>query len=139
MLVRCGCDVVSLDSFQKHLERSQERLLARIFSPTEIALCRGNLATYAAFFAGKEALAKALGCGLWAKEGLSFFDVEIRKTAAGAPYYIWSERLSQLARQLTYPTGPRGELVQGLSLQAANVSLSHDGGMAMATAVVTLE
>jgi holo-[acyl-carrier protein] synthase len=81
-----GIDVVEVDRIASAIERHGEPFLAKIFTPSEREYCdsRKNAALhYAARFAAKEAVAKALGTGIGGNAGLH--DLEIVHDAAGAP------------------------------------------------------
>lgn len=137
-LIRCGCDLVEI----RRLENPRDRLLDRLFDPEELALCRGRAESLAAFYAAKEAFAKALGCGLLTAQGLSFKDIGVRKTPQGAPYYVWADRVNQLVPQLSFPMSQDGanfSWATACHLTSASLSLSHEAGMAMACALVTLQ
>ena len=138
MLIRCGCDLVAIS----RLENPRDRLLNRLFDQEELDLCGGRPASLAAFYAGKEAFAKALGCGLMAAKGLAFKDIAIRKTDQGAPYYVWGDRVEDLLAQLSFPqdsADPRLRDGPRYRLGSASLSLSHEAGLAMAFAVLCLE
>ena len=79
MIVGIGIDVVDVERFGQTLERTPA-LRDRLFTPAEAAL---PLASLAARFAAKEALAKALG----APAGLQWHDCEIVKDP-GVPV-VW--------------------------------------------------
>lgn len=78
-----GIDLVELDDFRKRLS---DELIQQLFLPGETAYCRSQVRyweNFAARFAAKEALFKALGAGL--SHGLRFTDVEvIRNPESGA-------------------------------------------------------
>lgn len=83
-----GVDIVSIARIERILERSGESFLRRFLSGREIALCVGengefNTQRIAGFYAAKEALSKALGCGICKQ--LSFMDIKIKKRKNGAP------------------------------------------------------
>jgi holo-[acyl-carrier protein] synthase len=110
-----GIDVVDIDRFAETLRRTPA-IRERLFTPTE----RGrSLASLAARFAAKEALAKALG----APKGMAWLDAEIVNEATGDPRF--EIRDSVLAR------------ADELGVTSVHVSLSHDAGIA--SAVVVLE
>ena len=110
-----GIDVVDIDRFGEALERTPS-LRVRLFTEQER---NRPLASLAARFAAKEALAKALG----APTGLGWLDAEIVNEASGDPRF--DIRGSVLAR------------ANDLGVEAVHVSLSHDAGIA--SAVVVLE
>lgn len=81
-----GIDVVEVERIASAIQRHGEPFLAKIFTPAERDYCesRKNPALhYAARFAAKEAVSKALGTGIGADAGLH--DLEIIHSSAGAP------------------------------------------------------
>ena len=115
MIVGVGIDVVDVARFGATLERTPA-LRVRLFTPAERDL---PLASLAARFAAKEALAKALG----APAGMHWVDAEVRNDHNGRPSLtIFGSVAEQAAR---------------LGVRHVHVSLSHDAGIA--SAVVILE
>lgn len=110
MIVGIGVDVVDVARLGAALERTPG-LRGRLFTPAEAPL---PMASLAARFAAKEAVAKALG----GPPGLSHLDAEIVRDGNGRP-----------AVQVT---GRAAEVARGLGVRRWHVSLSHDGGMAVA-------
>lgn len=110
-----GVDVVDVARFQAAVERTPG-LLRRVLTPAE-SLDRPP-AGLAARFAAKEALAKALG----APRGLRWHDVEVRRDADGRPSL---EAAGTVAAAL-----------DRLGVRATHLSLTHDGGVAVAMVVV---
>jgi holo-[acyl-carrier protein] synthase len=115
MILGVGIDVVDIDRFEEALERTAT-LRERLFTEQER---KRPLASLAARFAAKEALAKALG----APTGLAWHDAEVVNEATGNPQI--QMRGSVLAR------------ADVLGVVNVHVSLSHDAGIA--SAVVVLE
>jgi len=65
MAVRIGTDLIEIERISRALERPGFR--DRCFTPDEQAYCesrRNPAESYAARFCGKEAVGKALGCGV---------------------------------------------------------------------------
>lgn len=113
-----GVDLVDVDRFARAIRR-WPRLLERVFTTEERDACA--LSTniderLAARFALKEATFKALGNG-W--PAIPYHDVEIVSLDDGPPAVRLSGRAETLARR-----------------RVASVSLSHDGGLAMAGIVM---
>lgn len=84
MIVGLGLDLCPISRMEQALARSGERFAERLFTPAERAYCqaRGQVAQhYAARFAAKEALLKALAV----PDGLSWHEIEVRTGADGAP------------------------------------------------------
>ncbi len=120
MLV-CGVDVVEISRVEGVLARHGRRFLDRIYSPLEVAVSRGRAGELAAGFAAKEAVSKALGVGIFGSDGLSWREVEVLPDRRGRPLvYLYGRALAR-AREL------------GIADLA--VSLSHDGGLAIAMVV----
>jgi holo-[acyl-carrier protein] synthase len=113
VIVGIGIDVVDIDRFGQVLERSPG-LRERLFTPAERSL---PLASLAARFAAKEALAKALG----APAGLHWHDCEVVKDAEGRPVFALQGTVADRAAQQSAGT--------------LHLSLSHDAGIASAMVV----
>lgn len=92
-------------------DRERERLTEMAASPERIA----------ARFAAKEAVLKALQTGFG--NGLSFLDIEVFNHPSGAPYVVLH--------------GPTRQLSDSLGVSRWLISLSHDGGKAIASVVAT--
>ena len=115
MILGVGIDVVDIGRFEESLERTPA-MRERIF--TEHERLR-PLASLAARFAAKEALAKALG----APVGMAWHDAEIVSEETGRPRF-----------DLRGTVAARAEALGAVHV---HVSLSHDAGIA--SAVVVLE
>ncbi len=115
MIVGVGIDVVDVERFGVTLERTPA-LRERLFTPHER---ERPMASLAARFAAKEALAKALG----APAGMNWLDAEVQTDESGRP--LFAVRGSVAAR------------AEALGVTSVHVSLSHDAGIA--SAVVVLE
>ncbi len=114
-VVGVGIDVVDVARFGLSLERTPA-LLTRLFTPAEAGR---PLASLAARFAAKEAIAKALG----APNGLAWHDAEIVSEDSGRPRFELRGTVAARAEEL--------------GARHVHVSLSHDAGIA--SAVVVLE
>ncbi len=69
-----GIDTIEIPRVQRVLERHGERFLKRVYTPTEVAFCRGRVPELAARFAAKEAVMKALGTGV---RGIGWREIEV--------------------------------------------------------------
>ena len=118
MFIRVGVDIVSVERVERALARWEDRFLARVYTPREREACRGRAESLAARFAAKEAVLKALGCGL--DNGISWQDVEILGRGT-EPRVCLHRAASARAREI--------------GIQEWAVSLSHDQGMAIAVVV----
>jgi holo-[acyl-carrier protein] synthase len=87
VIIGIGHDIVEIGRISRVLEgTSEQRFMRRVLTDAEfaVALVRTNRAEYVAGrFAAKEALVKALGCGIGATIG--FRDIEIVPDAVGKP------------------------------------------------------
>jgi holo-[acyl-carrier protein] synthase len=100
------------------LERYHDRFLRRVYTPEEVAFCRGRAPELAARFAAKEAVMKALGTGA---RGVAWRDVEVLPNRRGKP--------------LVYLYGGARERAERIGLRALDVSLSHEGDFAVAAVI----
>jgi holo-[acyl-carrier protein] synthase len=82
MNLRTGIDLVEISRFDELDPAIRERFLKRVFTIEELAICAGRMEALAGRFAAKEAVAKALGCGIGA---VSWQEIEIRQGAQGEP------------------------------------------------------
>lgn len=113
---RVGCDLAEVEAVRASIATFGERYLERVYSAEERSQTGEQPARLAARFAGKEAVLKLLGV-----DGLNVRQVEIVTSPDGVP----AVRLAASAESSARAQGV-GEIA---------VSLSHEGGMAMATAV----
>jgi holo-[acyl-carrier protein] synthase len=96
-----GIDLVEVARIEQSITRHGERFLHRVFTDAEIAYCGGmknSAPFYAARFAAKEAVSKALGTGIGAACG--WLDIEVRRKATGAPFVILHGAAAETARRL---------------------------------------
>ena len=103
------------------IERHGDRFLSRVYTDTELSVCGGRTQSLAARFAAKEAVAKALGTGIW-REGIGWTDIEVgRNMETGAPVLSLH--------------GPALAQAEKLGLTTWSISLSHDREHAIAFVV----
>lgn len=118
-IIGVGIDVAEIDRFRAAMERTPT-MAERLFLPSELLLPSGErrgIASLAARFAAKEALAKALG----APAGLHWTDAEVYVEPSGQP------RLRV--------TGTVAARAAELGVSSWHISLSHDAGVASAVVV----
>lgn len=113
MIIGLGIDVCDVSRFAASVHR-RPGIVARLFTTAEAAR---PVASQAARFAAKEALAKALG----APAGLCWLDAEIVTDDLGKPEFEIRGTVAARAVELGIGT--------------IHVSLSHDAGMASAVVV----
>ena len=121
MLIGVGCDVIEIARVRKAIER--DAFVQRVFAKEEIAYCmsRGSqaAASFAARFAAKEAVLKALGTGL---RGGELQEIVITNDALGKP-----------SVQLL---GYHAELAAQLGVNNIAISMSHSRETAMAYVIM---
>jgi len=123
LIVGIGVDIVDVDRIQDIAER-HKGFVEKIFAPEEIKYCQSYsnpFPHYAARFAAKEAVFKALGSG-WSR-GLKWSEIRVVSGVDRKP-----------AIQLS---GATNRLAESLGVQHIQVSLSHTGAVAIAQ--VTME
>jgi holo-[acyl-carrier protein] synthase len=114
-VIGVGIDVVDISRFGESLGRTPG-LAERLFTPLEL---ERPLASLAARFAAKEAMAKALG----APGDMHWHDAEVVSEESGRPLLELSGTVQARADEL--------------GVTSVHLSLSHDAGIA--SAVVVLE
>ncbi len=114
MIVGVGIDVVDVGRFREVLERTPA-VRGRVFRESE---ADRPIASLAARFAAKEALAKALG----APAALRWLDVEVHTADSGRPLMTMS--------------GAAARAAESIGVRAVHVSMSHDAGIASAFVVL---
>lgn len=119
-LISLGLDFVEVPRVRGMLERSGDRFKERVFTEEESAYCDSCAAPaihYAARFAAKEAVAKALGTGL--AEGVVWREIEVRRDAGGVPSIALH--------------GAAAERARALGIRSWRVSLTHTAELAGAS------
>ncbi|MGM9529625.1 MAG: holo-ACP synthase [Phascolarctobacterium sp.] len=121
MLIGVGCDVIEIARVAKAMER--RAFVERVYAPEEIAYCEGRgkqaASSFAARFAAKEAVLKALGTGL---RGGELTEIVIINDDLGKP-----------GVQLK---GYHAELAQKLGVKNIAISMSHSRAAALAYVVM---
>ena len=96
-MLTTGVDIIEIPRIKQTLDRYGQRFLDRIFTPDEIAYCRGRAPNLAGRFAAKEATMKALGTGV---RGVSWKDIEVIRAESGAPSVKLHGRAQKRAERL---------------------------------------
>jgi len=113
MMIGVGADLVETERVRRAIERWGERFLLRAFTPEERSYCQGKSHPhlhFAARFAAKEAVLKALG------GGVSYLEIEVLNDSRGVPLVRLPQRLRSRFR--------------------VAISLSHTKSYALAFALV---
>jgi holo-[acyl-carrier protein] synthase len=123
MIYGIGTDIVAVERFQRFMDAGNSAIIERLFTTVERTSCgsrKDAASCMAARFAAKEAFLKALGTGL--RDGISWQDIEISNNALGKPEMVLS--------------GKADEQFHANELINIQLSLSHDGGYAIAMVVL---
>ena len=92
-----GVDLCDITRLQNILQRFDQRFIKKVFTATEQKYCNGRkdrAACFAARFAAKEALLKALGTGL--RDGLTWKDMEVVNDELGKPFFNCHGRAAEM-------------------------------------------
>jgi holo-[acyl-carrier protein] synthase len=119
-MIKCGVDIVRVNRLAEINPKIRARFIQRVFTEREQAQMRNNNEGLTGLFAVKEAVSKALGTGIGK---VAWRDIEIVHLPTGEP-------------TLTLH-GYAKELAQSKGLEEWAISISHDGGLAIAMVVAT--
>ena len=124
MIIKHGIDIVEVSRIQKAILKS-DSFLKKVFTQKEIEYCetkkQRRYQSYAARFAAKEALLKALGTG-WS-QGIAWTDIETLNDKFGKPdLFLY---------------GKAKEIFESYGLGNISVSLSHTKEIAVGSVVLT--
>lgn len=115
--MKIGTDIIHIQRIESSLEKFGDKFKTKFLNESEIELVK-KLESLAGFWAAKEAIAKALGCGIGTE--LAFHDIILSKDLKGAPSFTLSPK-AQKRHQI----------------KEASLSISHDAGFAIAVVVIT--
>ena len=118
MKLATGVDLLEIQRLQDAVNTHGERFLKRVFTPRELDENIKKMESLAGRFVAKEAVAKALGCGIG---DVSWQEIEILRAESGAPQLVLHGAAERMASN------------QGLT--SWSVSLSHSKSHAVAIAV----
>jgi holo-[acyl-carrier protein] synthase len=116
--LRSGIDLVEIARLEGIEPAIRARFLRRVFTAQELEDAGNSNFHLAGRFAAKEAVVKALGCGIGP---VSWHEIEIRRGQAGEPVLVLYGKARQIAAD------------QGLNVWS--VSISHTKAYAVAMAV----
>ena len=113
-----GIDITIINRIEKMIEKFGEKALKRFLSKKEIKLAK-KPSSIAGFWAAKEAASKAIGTGIGKECG--FHDIKIRKSKSGQPIIKYKKHLRKKFK-----------------IQNSSLSITHDGGFAIAVVTNTV-
>jgi holo-[acyl-carrier protein] synthase len=120
--LRTGVDLIDIDRFTHAYLRYDQRFLKRLFTPSELAEIGDNMASLAARFAAKEAVAKAFGTGIG---HITWHEIEICRGQSGEP--------------VLHLYGEAQRMAEEHHLSSWSISLSHTQDQAIAIVVAMSE
>jgi len=115
--MKIGTDITVVSRIESSINKFGDKFLDRFLNQEEKEISK-RVESIAGYWASKEAVAKALGCGIGAE--LSFHDIILFKDKKNAPHF----RLTPKAQELHKITD-------------SSLSIAHDGGFAIAVVVLT--
>ena len=118
MNLRTGVDLIEISRIEDVVSRHGKHYLERIYTSAELELCGKRAESLAGRFAAKEAVAKALGCGIGEVE---WKEIEILGDEQNAPVLHLDGKAAQKAVEF--------------GLTNWSVSLSHSQNHAIAFVV----
>ena len=113
MSISVGTDIVSINRIKKSIDKFGDKFLDRFMSQDEKDRAK-SIESIAGIWAAKEAISKALGCGI-GKE-LSFLDIEIVKDSKKRPYLKLNN--------------------SNFKILDSSISISHEKDFAIAVAII---
>jgi len=118
MKLRTGVDLIEIDRVAEVVSRHGKHYLERVYTPAELELCGVRAESLAGRFAAKEAVAKALGCGIGEVE---WKEIEILEDEKSAP--------------VLHLLGAAARKADELGLASWSVSISHNQSQVVAFVV----
>ena len=118
-----GIDVVEVERIASSMDEFGDRFVNKIFTESERAYCDGQKNPkihYAARFAAKEAISKAMGTGIG--KDMAWLDMEIRRRPSGEPE--------------VHLSGDAEKFAKANHIKQIKISLTHAEHYAAANAVV---
>ncbi len=114
--MKIGTDITVISRIEKSIDKFGKKFLDRFLDESEQMLST-KAESIAGYWASKEAISKALGCGIGRE--LSFHDIIIYKDSKNAPHF----KLSQKAQKIH-------------KIKSSSLSIAHDGGFAIAVVIL---
>lgn len=130
--IKTGIDIIEVERIKKAIEEMGENFLSRIFTDNEIQYCSKSEAMkyqhFAARFAVKEAVFKAISEYIKGREDALWKNIEVYNLESGKPY-INIEKLSKNIEKT----------IDNIHINDIDISISHIKDLAVANVVVVFE
>lgn len=111
-----GIDIVVISRIKSMREKFGDKFLEKFLNKDEIELVKSD-STAAGFWAAKEAASKAIGTGIGRE--CNFKDIIISKNKKNAPKIKYSKKVKKRFK-----------------IKKATISITHDGGFAIAVVAI---
>lgn len=124
MKIQTGIDIIEVERIQEAIEKGGDHFKNRIYTEQEIAYCESKKKTkyqhYAARFAAKEAVYKAISNLISDRSDVLWKQIEVEQDENGRP---WIQK----------------KKIEKIELEGIDISLSHLQGLAVASVVVMIK
>ena len=124
MNVKCGTDIIEVERIKKAIEKNEDKFLNEVFTKKEIEYCNSKSIMkyqhFAARFAAKEAVFKAVSGLLNNKYDITWKDIEVLNDENGRPYVNIS-KIDSLK-----------------NIESIDISISHIKNYAIANCIVMI-
>ena len=120
MILRTGVDLIEISRIDEVVARHGKHYLERVYTPAELEQCGKRAESLAGRFAAKEAVSKALGCGIG---DITWKEIEVLGDEQNAPVLTLH--------------GAAGQKAKELGLTNWSVSISHGQSLSVAFVVMT--
>lgn len=122
MKIKCGTDIIEVSRIKESIEKLGEKFLNKIYTKKEIEYClsKNNMKYqhFAARFAAKEAIFKAISSLIKNKYEITWTDVEVLNDENGRPYVHFLNNI--------------------YNIEQIDISISHLKEYAIATCIVEI-
>lgn len=123
-ILRSGVDLIEIARLEELNPAIRSRFFQRVFTPVELEENLGRISSLAGRFAAKEAVAKALGCGIGV---VAWKDIEILRGDHGQPALKLHGNAQKIANE------------QGLTIWSISISHTRQHALAFAVAASDME
>ena len=124
MKIQTGIDIIEVERIQEAIEKGGDHFKNRIYTEQEIAYCESKKKTkyqhYAARFAAKEAVYKAISNLISDRSDVLWKQIEVEQDENGRPLILKKK-------------------IEKIELEGIDISLSHLQGLAVASVVVMIK
>lgn len=132
MKIKTGIDIIEVDRIKKAIEELGDVFLNKIFTEKEIFYCnKSEIMKYqhfAARFAVKEAVFKAISEYISGREDVLWKDIEVFNLESGKPYINVDKLIKDIAKT-----------ANNINIEDIDISISHIKEYAIASAIVVID